>query len=482
MATEDTRTLLEKDLDRALLALQLKQNDCEYYEKAYAGSNELPWIADRLKTIFKGLNTTDIRQNWCSPVVDACADRITLQGFRVKDEGTQKLLDTIIAQTDLLLEADDAHRHALVTGESFIIAWKDDETADIDLYYHEAHQVYICYETHKPNIARYAAKWWMDTDDYEISGEKIKCYLYIKLYYADKLYCYKTKSKVVDIQGLKSESFELDGEYGEIDNTFNVVPVFALRPDRRKAVSDLKDVIPLQNAINMLFINEIVSGEFNAYNQKYIISNASNIGALKSSPGAILDIPSADVGSGEQPTSVGEFAATDLANYSNSISTKVQAISAVSRTPLHYFIPGQGGVPSGEALIALEAPLNKKAQDRIDRFSVVWKKIAVFLLQLSGVVIAPEDVTVDFAKPETVQPRTVAEIRKMNVDAGIPLTSTLRLEGMEEAEIERIKAEKEESEEAAISNAIRSFNAGAGEVENDKQEKQPNTPRDRTKA
>ena len=77
----------------------------------------------------------------------------------------------------------------------------------------------------------------------------------------------------------------------------------------------------------------------------------------------------------------------------------------------------------------MEAPLNKKAQDRVDRFEPVWKQVTLFMLKLAGVTVKPENVTVNFDKPETVQPRTTAETRQMNVNAGMSLTTVWREEG-----------------------------------------------------
>lgn len=442
------------DLALALKTLQDKQNHAACYQAAYDGENDLPVIADRLKSIFQGLKTEDVRQNWCHVVIEACADRITLNGFNTNDKAAQEALDTIIAQTDLLLEADDAHKHALITGAAYIVAWRDDATDDgspIDVYFHEYGSAHVFYEAARPNVPRFACKWWYE-DEADNGG-----IIYLKLYYKDGLYTYATNSKT-KLQDAKPDAFELV-EDGELPNPYNTIPVFELRPNRRYVKSDLHDVLPLQNAINMMFVNELVASEFNAVRQKYIISQA-DVSNLAIAPNTILNIPAGD-GMG-QATSVGEFSETNLSNFANGIMNKVQAIAAISRTPMHYFQTA-GGTPSGEALIALEAPLNKKAQDRIDRFEVVWKRVASFLLLLSGLQVASEDIAPRFDKPETVQPRTAAEITQMDVKSGMPLAAALRLRGLDDAQIAQIEADKQheqQANQAALGNALRNFNAG----------------------
>lgn len=449
--TLSTARDINQDVADVLLRLQLKQPEFERYYAAYNGDLPLPWIANRLKQIFQGLETHDVRENFASVVIDACSDKITLQGFTVTDKGLQDELDTLIADTELLLEADDAHKHALIPGQSFIIAWRDDDEGEIDVYYHKGYQCEIVYHPGKPNKPLYAAKWWLEDVDENGAGD-----FYIKLYYPDALYCFKNSDKVTGISDIKAKNLEPD-EDGTAANPYGIVPVFAFQPDRREVVSDLRDVVPAQNVINMLSVNEVVSAEFSAFPQKYIISNADSIGSARSAPGLILNIPAGD-GEG-QPTSVGEFSAAQLSNYGGAITRRIEGIAAMTRTPIHYFFKG-GSVPSGEALIALEAPLNKKAQDRIDRFSVTWRKLVSFLFKLSGKDVPPDAITPQFEKPATVQPRTQAEITKMNTDSGMPLSSSLRMQGVQEDEIERIEKDKAEQDKAAIETAMRTFNAG----------------------
>ena len=76
----------------------------------------------------------------------------------------------------------------------------------------------------------------------------------------------------------------------------------------------------------------------------------------------------------------------------------------------------------------------------------VWAEVAVFMLKIEGVTLEPQDVTPIFDDPATVQPRTRAEIIKIGVDTGIPLTTELRRAGWSEAEVDQMLEEKEEEE------------------------------------
>jgi len=172
---------------------------------------------------------------------------------------------------------------------------------------------------------------------------------------------------------------------------------------------------------------------------------------LKNAPGEIWNL--AGGGDGDQPTSVGQFDATPLRNYLDAVDNLARAIGTISRTPSHYFLGEAGANLSGEALIALESPLNKKAQDRIDAFIPTWQRAASFALRIAGLSVSPSEITPVYDKPETIQPRTAAEIVQMQVGAGMPLLSALRLGGMTEAELAQIM-EEQQAEEASRTRSL----------------------------
>jgi hypothetical protein len=108
----------------------------------------------------------------------------------------------------------------------------------------------------------------------------------------------------------------------------------------------------------------------------------------------------------------------------------------------------QEGELSGEALIAMEAPLNKRCQDHIDKFVPIWKEVIQFMLKVLNTDVEKKDIQVLFDKPETVQPKTEAEIRTLGKNAGIALVTLLRDEGKDEAWIEQMEKDKAEEQKA----------------------------------
>ena len=395
-------------------------------------------------------------QNWCAVVVDSVMDRLNLSAFKVGDNNSvTDRLNGLFSQTELDLDSDDAHLAALVCGDSYIIVWKNVETDEPEAYYNDPRHCHIQYDADSPRKRSWAAKWWISDDGrYRMT-----------LYFPDRLEYYAT-SKAAD--EVKEWTAFQPADPPRAENPFSEIPVFHLRRERRAIKSELADAIPLQDAVNKLLADLMVAAEFGAFRQRWIISNA-DVGTMKNAPNEVWDLPAGD-GMG-QATQVGEFGQTDLDVYLSSLDKLATSLAIITRTPKHYLY-GQGGDPSGEALIALEAPLTRKCQRYIERFSSVWRQIAAFLMRLDGHDVAAADITPIFDPPETVQPRTEAEIREIGIRSGIPLETLLREEGKDASWLEAMRADQAEQAKAqkatlaeALMRAQRDFDQGDNGVE-----------------
>jgi hypothetical protein len=397
----------------AIRAKYQNHTDCFDY---YDGDQPIVFASAKLAEIFK--SSVKFTENWCSVVIDSVKERIELKGFQVPD-GADESLSEIWNRNLLDLESDDLHEAALVTGEAYLIVQQSDD--GVDMFYNDPRLCHVFYESDNPRKKRMAAKMWVGDDDK----------YHLTLYYPDRFEFYISQN---DSDNVTESSTFKPTEEGVVANVDGVIPVFHYSLSKRVVKSDLADVIPLQNAINKILTDMMVVGDYGSFPQRYIISNAE-VGKLKNAPNEIWAIPPGD-GIGQQ-TSVGQFQAADLGNYLRSMNQLAGDISRITRTPKHYFF-SEGGDPSGEALIAMEAPLNRKVQDRIERFEPVWKEAMSYALHLSGHEVDVADITALWETVETVQPRTEAEIRSFEVNAGIPLITVLRGEGWSDEQIAQL--------------------------------------------
>lgn len=417
------------DLARAFNALRVKQQPQGSLWGYYDGDQPLAYTSTRLRDIFRDLDTR-FSENWCAVVVDSLKDRVNLTGFEHQNEPVQAVLEELWDLGEINLTSDDVHEAALVVGEAFLIIWPD-EAGVPQAHYNDPRMCYAHYAAENPRELAWAAKWWVDDE------AKRR----LTLYYRDRLEYYISSKRADQVSSHK----DLTEEQPPATNEYGVIPVFHFRPQRRLVKGELVNVIPLQNAVNKLLADMMVAAEYGAFPQRWVIQQmglAPGDEPLRNAPNRIWELPAGD-GEG-QPTSVGQFNATDLGNYLAAIDNLSVAIGTISRTPRHYFLGEAGASLSGEALIAMEGPLNKKAQDRIDSFIPTWQRAMSFALQVMGQTVPPSEVTPLYDRPETIQPRTGAEITQMRVGAGVPLRSALRLEGLTDAEIEQIAAEQEE--------------------------------------
>ena len=431
------------DLDRAFKVLNAKLTGYNNLWDYYDGNQPLMYTAKRMRDLFADLELSTFVENWCAVVIDAANDRINLASVSVKDATSNGLIEEAWHTKEIGLEASDVHEAALVVGESYLIVWPD-EDEKVEVFYNDPRLVHLFYDPANPRKKWYGAKWWVAEDQH----------MRITLYYDDRLEYYRSSQLAKNVASVKAflpySPDETEGgavathEYGE-------VPIFHFRLERRKVKGDLVNAVPLQNGINKLLTDMMVAAEYGAYKQRWVVSQADTSG-LKNAPGMMWEIPGGDgVGEGTQ---VGEFDATDLKNYIQGIDQLSSSMAIITRTPKHYLFQ-QGGDPSGEALIAMESPLNKRCKDHIDKFIPVWKEVVIFILKVLNVEAKKEDVVITFDKPETILPVTEATIRTAGKAAGLPLKTMLRDEGKDEAwMVQMEKDKKEEQKENATSLAV----------------------------
>jgi len=395
---------------------------------SYADGNQpLKYSTERLREAFKAINVKFV-QNWCSVVIESALDRMQFRGWTSENKAINSALEKLYTEQEIVLDSYDVHRSSLITSEAYIIAWKDDTGTQV--YYNDPRICHVFYEASNPKKARFAAKMYKD----ELSR------WILTLYYPDHFEYYETRPMKNSPRSYKDFA---PSEISSAPNDYGVIPVFHFRLNQRSHIGDLDNIITLQDAVNKLLSDMMVSAEFSAFQQRYVITDAETA-VLKNAPNEIWSLPGG--------SSVGQFAATNLDNYLNSIDKIANSIAIISRTPKHYFY-GSDSQVSGEALLAMEAPLTKKVTTRIDNFSSTWTKLAKFLCLMNGINVKDDEIKTVWEPAQSVQPYTEALTIKTLTDAGVPLKSALRMSGQTDKEIEQVERDKAEEEANATTMA-----------------------------
>ena len=408
------------DLQRAFSALNGKNLPYQTLFAYASGNQPLVYSTERLREAFRNLSA-NFQQNWCALVINATLDRLQLSGWDTKDKKANATLDDLWNGMRLSNDAYDAHKAALITQEGFIIAWKDGET--IDVYQNDPRHVHVFYDPARPKVKQFAAKWWSDGAVWHMT-----------LYYPDRLEYYVTRGKN---RPASAAAFQ-PAQVPQADNPFDAIPVFHFRGFPG---GELENITTLQDAVNKLFADLMVTAEFSAFKQRWVISNGDTK-AIANSPYDTWLLPGGD-GDGQQ-TTVGQFDATPLANHLDAMDRVANSIAVISRTPKHYFMNAAGQL-SGEALLAMESPLTKKVKTYQERLGATWQELGAFLLKLAGAGEYNEtDITPVWKPAESIQPYTEAQTRQLAVAAGIPLITELRREGWGEDEIKNMQKDEDD--------------------------------------
>jgi len=444
------------DPEHAYDALTEKRARYDLLYAYYEGNQPLVYSTERLSDIFRKIEARWV-QNWVSVVVDAALERLTFKGFEVDETagGTpeaSKRLMTLAAGTDLEIEAYDAHKDALITGEGFLLAWPDEENG-FDLYANDPRMVHMFYEPDRPKVPEFAAKWWA------AEGATL-----LNLYYLDRIeHWVGPKNPRSGRSFLPLEDGGLD-ERGEPipsepveENPYGTIPVFHFRMSRRGPGGEIGRLTSPQDGVNKLLADMMVTSEFGSFPQRWAITE-QDTSKLKIGPGQLWSFTPGD--EGVQPTQVGSFDSADPRNYTEPLNMLATHIAIISRTPKHYFY-GQGGDPSGEALIAMEAPLTKKCQHYSELFGQVWRELGAFLLDASGISVPPGTISAVWDTMDTQQPLNTTTALVNYIKAGLPLATALRELGWGPDEIAQMEDDKAaEPATPTLGSAMQTFDQG----------------------
>lgn len=434
----------------------------------YAGDHRLAFATEKFRSTF-GMLFKEFAENLIPAVVDSLADRMEITGFQtseavvkteevppapiLKEQGAparqkvttddplgQKAWD-IWTRNQMDTGANEVHVESLLMGDSYLMIWPDDRNRAV-LWPQIALEMSVQYDPNvKERIVRASKLWFDDLEGYwrlnVYTETDIQKYQSIKL--NDSI---PEASLPNDIRGWRQVDL--------VNNPYGRVPVFHFpnKATRKWGKSRIKDVIPIQDGLNKSVMDLLVTMEFAAYKQRYIIgadppgdpATGEEVDPAQVSKeygvNRLMTIP-------DPEAKVGQFDATDLDQFLR-VQEKFWASAArVSGTPLHYFFITQGDFPSGEAMKSAEARFIKEIGDQQDEKGVIWSEAMLFALQVEEGV--PEDLEIE-VQWDSAQPKSEAELADTAVKkkaVGVPRSQLLREMGYTEAQIERFIQESD---------------------------------------
>lgn len=404
--------------------LYFRRRQIRRYKEFYDSEEQvLAYAQDKFKQEFGDL-FFNFRDNFCSLIVDSLSERLRIEGFRMganpdADKDAAKIWQTNFLDSD----SNAAHIDALVTGESYLVVWADEE-GEPTITPEPGHNLTVQYRAGTRRQVDAALKQYRDDWGTEFST----------VWLPDGVY--------TSVKGPSASNWS---EPVFAPNPLGVVPIVPLtnraRLNRHEPYSELQPIIPLQLALTKIVSDAIIASEWNAWPQRILSgveiledANGNKIEPFKAAKDRMILLEDENV-------KWGEFSSGDLANSSNFAGMIVQHISSISRVPPHYFLVGGANFPSGESLQSAEAGLVAKAKERQLYFGESWERAMRLAFQVikDGRADAWDAETI-WADPEhRSDSQRVDALVKLNQGLGVPAQQLWEDYGYTPQQIDRFR-------------------------------------------
>jgi hypothetical protein len=409
------------------------------------GNHPLGFASPKFRDAF-GRTFEAFAYNRCNVVVDAHADRLQIAGFTLagakENDPIAKDLEMVWQANRMDVQEGQIEREQFGLGDAWLVVEMDPATGIPLMWPQEADSVRVRYSYERPGHVIMAAKRWVDDE-----GNRR-----ITLYFEDRVERYISGRVIGALEGFgdAGQAYTLiDGDEGTVVQPItDTVPVFHFAnnaPIGRYGISELQDVIPLQDALNKTLLDMMVAMEFAAYPQRYMIDIAQNgqghdaaVAAFQTGINRILELYSVTGEDGERVTpTVGQFAAANIKGFEDAAEFLDKLISRVSRVPVHH-LQMTSSFPNGISQRMADAQFARKMTDRQRAAGATWSDAMRYVGRLRGHKIEPGQVQV---KWEPVAPLSDEETLAMALDRqalGYSFEDNLREMGKAPDDITRI--------------------------------------------
>lgn len=445
-------------LEHLIGRLRLRNTAINTYDDYYSGRHPLQFTTSDFREAF-GKMLDGYADNWCRIIVDAAVERLTPTGFRfptsdddgAEGEAADKDAWAIWRANKLDSRGQVGFVESMVSGISYLMVWYPDGT-DID-----DGQVVL-----GPGLPRitveHPSEVIVEHDpsdrDRRLAGLKMwgeHGYRRATLFLPDRIVKYQEGEVrdafgnfVYDTEGNQViDWFPVDGESGP--NPLGVVPIVPLVNRPRllypDGESELREIIPNQDAINKLAKDMLVASEYGAFPQRWATGVEVPKDPETNEPidDWVPDI-SRFLTTANPNARVGSLQAADLSNFVVALDNRVNSMASQSRTPPHYLNASADRL-SGESMKAAEAGLVARVREKMIHLGEGIVEAMSLAFRVMGDPRGDvTDAVVLWADPETRTEAAHADAVVKKHEAGIiPWQVTVEDLGYSPTEIDRMR-------------------------------------------
>lgn len=387
-----------KILERLHAELRGRQAELKKYADYYDGKQPLRYASPEFSSYWGG-QFESFSDNWCQVVVDSKTERLVVRGVRIGQELADEETWRVWQSNGLDADSGLAFVDTLAQGRAFALVWNDPDDDNTPLVtFESAHEAIVAYEPGSRRKRVAALKNWLDLD-----GNVEHATLYLP----DSVWKFSHQNNAI-INYVDREPArggypagptwaltDLDTEDNPQPNPMGIVPMVELTNRSRLArepVSEIVNVVPLQNAVNVIWSHLITASDFAAFPQRVVLGQELPKKPVINEAGEVQGWEPADISKFaldriiffENPeASIANWAAADLENYTKVIETAVGHIAAQTRTPQHYLV-GKMANLSAEALKAAETGLVSTVREKQLYLGEAVREIARLIALVQG--------------------------------------------------------------------------------------------------
>jgi hypothetical protein len=435
------------DITWALNAFTHHRDDYTLYRDYLRGDHRLSFASSEYRKAFAAL-LKGLHVNICPAVVGALTDRLKVSGFTARDnEAAGQAAWDLWEDSRMAAIHNRIHREAIALGDAYMLVWPD-QSGRVRFYPHSGLTMVHDHDAEEPEVITKAAKLWKDGKRYRLN-----------LYYPDRIEKYQTARDSTLTTALEAKQFESMDE--DVDNPYGRVPVFHFPFDsdtHAHGNAELRDIVPIQDALNKTMHDMIVAGEFAAFPQRVLIGVEAAVHD-DGSPASSFQAGLTRVMTLANPEAkASSFPAADLEKYQAVKAGFYQDIAVVKGIPMHYFHMG-GDFPSGESLKTAEARLVKRVEDTQVDFGDTWSDLMAFALVVDrrGQDMQLQTVWDD---PASRNERSEADTALIKKEIGVSEKQLLKELGYTPDEITEMEIDRETETAAATARFGRAFDSG----------------------
>jgi len=382
-------SLLEQELQR-------RRSGIDVTTAYYRGDQPLKFASDEFRK-FHGARYRDFSDNWVQVVADSPVERLTVNGFKLAGEPeADRDLWRVWQVNGLDADSQLGFLGAINSARSFVLVWGDPDDEDTPcVTFEDAAQCIVGYVPGSRRRRRAALKRWQDG-----AVDYATLYLPDEVWKFERPYISRS-DKSPQMEAVDEEMKKwTPRDMGEVEpnpqpNPMGVVPMVEL-PNKpmltEDPISDVRGVIAMQDAINLLWAQLFTASDYASFPQRVVLGAERPMLPKLNSAGEIIGKEPVDLDKFQidrvawitgKDARIAEWQAANLAAYTEVIEIAVGHLAAQTRTPQHYLVGKMANLAEG-ALIAAETGLVKRVQEKQLWFGQALREMAQLIFLARG--------------------------------------------------------------------------------------------------